>query len=269
MIPSDFSYELQHTPSGSITITSGYSDPMVSKRFIEIISSLFGPITDQRYQLNGYTTISEKPISLPDIHPMVLMMLLMAFIVGMSLGIGSWVLHPNALNMIFPWLGVLIIIYIAYHSLKERIKKNALKMIKEFWEKNIPTWSIWLPQILVSNEEKRKLFLWKIKLQTTSGAWYYRFIENPLYFMIAGIFAIPLIIATLFLFSINTAITFWILCIIIMIGIPITHQIIVYLKNKKLRSLFPAHPVGEITLVEPADIGKASFLTSKIEKLWI
>jgi hypothetical protein len=56
---------------------------------------------------------------------------------------------------------------------------------------------------------------------------------------------------------------------IIIVCMPITHEILVYLKNRKIRSLFPAHPVGEITLVEPADIGEASFLTSKIEKLWI
>ncbi len=52
MIPRDFSYDMRWSPSGSITITSDYSDPLVSKRFIETISGMFGPVTNEKYVLD-------------------------------------------------------------------------------------------------------------------------------------------------------------------------------------------------------------------------
>jgi hypothetical protein len=51
LIPDDFTYSLNWTDSGSITIVSSYRDPLVSKKFIETIAPLFNTVTDQKYIL--------------------------------------------------------------------------------------------------------------------------------------------------------------------------------------------------------------------------
>lgn len=51
LIPKDFSYEMKWSDTGSITISSNYKDPLISKKFIETASSIFSPITDEKYVL--------------------------------------------------------------------------------------------------------------------------------------------------------------------------------------------------------------------------
>jgi hypothetical protein len=57
IVPRDFSYDMKWSDSGSITIFSRYSDPLVAKKFIETISSMFGEITDEKYKYVGIQDI--------------------------------------------------------------------------------------------------------------------------------------------------------------------------------------------------------------------
>lgn len=51
LIPHNFSYNITWSDIGSITISSNYKDPLVSKKFIETISGIFNEVTEEKYVL--------------------------------------------------------------------------------------------------------------------------------------------------------------------------------------------------------------------------
>lgn len=53
LISEDFSYTMKWSQNGSIKITGNHPDEFTNKKFLEMISSIFHPVTDEKYLLKG------------------------------------------------------------------------------------------------------------------------------------------------------------------------------------------------------------------------
>jgi superfamily II DNA or RNA helicase len=289
-LPSDFSYSLKWTPSGSISIVSDYHDPLISKKFIDTIALIFDTITDQKYVFSNkeYNAKWEKGWKKAS---SILWQILATIFVWFSATL--WIIIWVFPSVYYLYLHVLIISYWCYLWIL-KYTKNKLLLFREetrstYSEKEI---TFWLPNPIVSNEEKRNYLLGKkyntIPLHTEISTDLKKLLFiNPtnIQKMIHSNLKIeeqniPTILevlkdVTLWILSVFVAILITPICFLLaiigtMLFIPyflfyISPVIIMnYMRRRKIIEL-----AGNIVPTEKSDIGKPQQFSAKIEKLWI
>ncbi len=304
LIPLDFTYSLNWTENGSITIVSNYRDPLVSKKFIETIAPLFNTVTDQKYILKSeypWKWITKNIIDwsyLLENKSMIdsfILYWLFWFLIWIILSfwdiLFQWWPYINEIINIIYYISIIFILIgfprwiYQIITKKEDVQKDNTHM-DTF--KNIffnDSNSFGLPDTIVSNEEKRKWFTGKeygaipkemkwynwFKKNTNSLKWYSKFllICFIIWIVINILSHEPLRIRTDLALIILLSIL-WSICIkIILYFIHLFcygFYAKIYNDLKKRKVIFPT---WSIEPTSQSDIGKPSSLSAKIEKLWI
>jgi superfamily II DNA or RNA helicase len=304
LIPDDFRYSLNWTDNGSITIMSNYRDPLVSKKFIETIAPLFNTVTDQKYilkcdskdwflihKLQKNDSSKNKATKISDyIILIIVTFIIFPLFINIFLSFNDIIMFLTQLfqntEYLFFWLFIFVPMILSLWSFlywkKEPIKISKEQILREtqvifFNESN----SIGLPDNIVSNEGKRKWFTgkeygaipeemkwysWFLK-NTNSLKWYSKFllicftILIVIYILSYESLFLPLIILLSIL---------WTICIKIMLYFIHLFSYGFYAKIynalKRRKAIFPT---WSIEPTSQSDIGKPSYLSAKIEKLWI
>ena len=271
IIPNDFSYTMNWSDSGSIKITGNHQDQLINKKFLEIIAPIFGVITEEKYILKYE---EKNTFATQELWPFRFIMIFFSItFISLILVEIVWVLTS--------WLVYIgLIVYFLYREVSKNKKiqkiKNALKDIKT---NNI---QIGLPEIIASNEEKRRYFLWKKYPSIPEEARWFSLLKSYNIFSLITMYYIVILIiifayiwiylseksyaAIAFAFSVIWIAT--LLALFITIGIHYFYKLYAQLynciQNKKIITI-----EGDISPTTQSDIGKWSLLSGKIEKLWI
>lgn len=325
MMPWDFSYDMKWSPSGSISISSNYKDPLISKKFIETISWMFGPITDEKYALDGRSIQKNTQMQNKRKSPIFQANKSILFIICFfPFSIIFFVLALDYDNIfVFFWGASLpfLMVYIVSNFMKipekvhlffDSLQYIANTQLNEPWN-NFLLWNFCgIPNLISSNDEKRLLFMgkkyWAIpeKADWYKKMWSYsilgQLMQNDKYsnnehltekikwtnfYRISWTLIIIVLTIRVFfhnpfpsifgsLFSLlSILIGIFICCILLLVILRLLLSFIhmLYIIYAKIYNFFKRRKVirlnWEITPVSQSDIGKPSFLSAKIEKLWI
>lgn len=288
-IPLDFNYKMYSTDSGSITIVGTHPDDLVNKRFLETISLLFETITDQKHifvnkkdeQID--TLFLKKSLSTYSHIFLVFLFITLWSIIFTCLKLIPEISKDNWLIFGVLWW-ITMCIWIIYSGMIKKREWEEKILKKKFWDFLIKNLSIGLPEIISSNERKRRFFLGKEYDTIPERArWYITFEDflwrNGKYLLIPSIilsviFIIPLIekgySILLYFIMLNTIITlgWWLMLKTIAFLIHLPYWIYVNILNS-IKSDSVIHLNWAIRITEQSDIGEKSILSAKIEKLWI
>lgn len=329
LIPHDFYYEMKHSDTWSITISSQYKDPLISKKFIETVVSMFGPITEEKYALN-YSNwhkgpeILDKKLLDKKIHERIssILILLGLLFSILSIPLAFWSENPLWLLTI-PTIGltstlirikwITVLLYPGIEWFINFKRKFSINKFNQYW---VNETTVGLPDIIVSNEEKRRWFIWKeygaipeeaqwynwcfnwiqkcrntIKLifypynffykliwiidpinwkQITWDNWILKWIingiRNIIFSILLGLLIIFIWFPSLLLYLIFILHTLLLFLSFFTLHLPYKIFAKIYNFEKRKRTINPAWSIEPTT---QSDIGKPSFLSAKIEKLWI
>ncbi len=293
MLPRDFSYVMNWSPTWSITITSEYPDTLISKKFLEIVSSFFSTITNEKYlvrQNKDDTLHTKKGMSIGEFIALFIIGNFIVFYTALiwwdNIFPGIFMTYWSVI-LLFPLQIFLNLLVLLYQRTFWNYSEKVRKMI---WDKYVPI-SFGIPESISSNEEKRDIFLkWKFNKLTTPANWwiivdkmlrrnpfhvmeisdnYTKIIEEKVHWSISYIciFVVRAISIFLLLFLIPICIILFIIWIIP----SLIHSC--YLVFAKMSNLLKESKMvkieWKIEKTSQDDIGKSSFLSAKIEKLWI
>lgn len=320
LIAPDFTYDMKWSSSGSITISSNYRDPLMSKKFIETISGIFRPITSEKYTLHSWdmnnwmtkkTGKSMKKVENTIIQNILVPSIILSFFWSIFVTLRFWDISYFFTTLFIPPIFIFILSILT--------KFIRLYFNKRYYTNNLPSTSqmsvsCGIPELISSNEDKRRRFIGREYGEIPEGAKWYNSMSNWLdlaldsikkifspfdllkyikpdnkekndlenwmtYFVMLIVYIIrsflyvillPIIpiltVLFLLLYYIFCILYWFILFIIYLINFPykVFSAIINLLKRRKIIQL--------IWSIEPntqSDIGKPSFLSAKIEKLWI
>ncbi len=291
-IPPDFNYQMYSTDSGSITIIGTHPDDLVNKRFLETISLLFETITDQKYifvndqdkqieNIKGaylLRKIFQTPFGIFLFFLNITWMV--TLILSISIKIISW--HEFIITWFFLLIGVLMFLFQEKINIKLKWQDDWFK--KKIQNFHIEDVSIGLPEIISSNEKKRRFFLGKEYNKIPERAGWYIIYEdflqkNRKYLLVPSIIISLIYISPLvgkdypllgYFVILNTIITIW-SWMLLKVGAFLIHfpywVYALFLNQRKKQEII--HLEWDIRMTEQSDIGKKSILSAKIEKLWI
>lgn len=272
-IDNDFSYNLHHSKSGNITITTNSQYILQGKECIEILLELFWPLTEAKYKYTQSNAVKDLDYSFyTDItnNPFFALMLLiwvgmvfLSFIITFIIG-----------DMFYFLLCLVIIIplFVFY----KKITKGRIEFIEKIKQEDkdcADHLSIGMPSIIASNEWKRRIFTGEMPKN-------FFHIYNPLerykkilISIISVLYLIQYSYIIEWIFNDFALIVFFIILSYVsgLISYHIINSIFTFCINlpRKLRYRNIKRMNGDIFPVETKDVGSQKFITAKIEKLWI
>lgn len=280
VIPSDFTYSLRWTDSGSIKITGNDKDQLINKKFLEIITPLFSPITEEKYiiKYDKKTLEKQNPVARGPIVFMLIIIFTSYLWAILLLLLGAYKIYYIILS------GIVVISWYIHLRKKEQKIRKINEMLEKINTNNI---QIGLPDITASNEEKRQYFLWKKYPSIPEKAKWFKYLaERNFFFKTPKILWVIFILLTvvmvmIFVMQFNYILSMptiglscvfaWILGICIFLCINLIHyfytiyaRIFNYFKQRKIIQLS-----WSIWPTTQEDISKRTLLNGKIEKLWI
>lgn len=152
VLPFDFTYMIKWTDTWTITILWKHADVLLEKKFIEILSELFGPITEQKYKY----VIRVDAVKFSDLLKNNPDTLFVPWILTM---IPLWLfLSFGFLPIAYIDLGIIFTIISGtswpYYLAKQKLDKKWA----QFLQLSSGEIALWIPDILASNETKRGIF---------------------------------------------------------------------------------------------------------------
>ena len=152
ILPFDFTYMIKWTDTWTITILWKHADVLLEKKFIEILSELFGPITEQKYKY----VIRVDAVKFSDLLKNNPDTLFVPWILTM---IPLWLfLSFGFLPIAYIDLGIIFTIISGtswpYYLAKQKLDKKWA----QFLQLSSGEIALWIPDILASNETKRGIF---------------------------------------------------------------------------------------------------------------
>ncbi len=304
MIPKDFTYEMKWSDAGSITISSNYKDPLVGKKFLETVASMFNPVTEERYiftrEISTNTNLTKS--SLWSVVMLTFIPIFIYFIIVPGVADPSLNLSPiiiSNLSLILSVIAIFISILIfsffikIIFSLFTQSIEDIVSGISIQWQSIF----LWIPDIIASNDEKRERFTgkkygaiaidleWytKIKNQPVYLIWKKWFFAclwisltiSPILYWSWMLHNVEDIIGILFFSLFAGSLSLWLFVNLLLICWAVLKVWINFLYSLYARIVNNFKKIGIVQLsgaiqpVDQQDIGKPSFLSAKIEKLWI
>ena len=286
IIPEDFTYTMKWSDTGSIKITGNHEDQLLNKKFLEIITPIFSPITDEKYVLKNDTENWKNERNIREIlRPFISWFRLVFYFLLFSL-IGSMLmaLFPSGITFfIYLWLILSIIT-----ANRKKNKANIELLKRNIQAANINNIEIGIPDIIASNEEKRRYFLGEKYPSISEEAKWYSWVKDRDFFfnkskstiigfvcIMSGfiylVFDISSIIPSIISGALLGVLASYLgIFMIFIIGSIIHYPYVIYAQwyNERQRKKV-IQLSWDITPTTQEDIGKKTLLTGKIEKLWI
>lgn len=286
LLPKDFSYTLNWSPEWSITVVSKYHDPLVSKRFIEIIAPLFQGITNQKYVLRGKNILEDtiKKVNIGHLKNIYNFPYFVQFIFFFFVFSQVFV----AIYIFFWSLAAISLLIISFFTARRILQYFVLKKEKEgeIIAKRLSNIAssdeiiFWLPTTISSNEEKRGYFIWEKYESIPKMAKWYQPIEKISIIKMLALLLLWWFLSVFLYGYFNSEILlkilygigfliFWIILILFFLGMIHAFYTLYAIIGNMRKSASLAKPRGEIAPSNQSDIGKSGLFSVKIEKIWI